>query len=76
MLCISEMILSTEDTAALVQSMQNNVQRVVLDDYPGPVDLDIDTLLTYNGRGEVSGRDRREVRRPAGHLGGDHGLGR
>ena len=36
-LCISEMILSTEDTAALVQGMQNNVERVVLDDYPGAV---------------------------------------
>ena len=73
-LVISGMILSTEDTAALVQAMENNVERVVLDDYRGPVELDMNTLLTFEG--EVSGRDRREVRRPTGHLGGDHGLER
>ena len=50
LLYISDMILSSEDTAALVQGMQNNVERVLLDG-GGPVDLDIDTLLTYNGRG-------------------------
>ena len=47
------------------------VEEVRLGD--GPVELDMNTLLTFEG--EVSGRDRREVRRPAGHLGGDHGLG-
>ena len=47
---ISQMSLSTEDTAALVQGMGNCVESVVLG-YHGPVELDWDTLLTYNGRG-------------------------
>ena len=37
-------------TAALVQGMWNCVERVVLG-YYGPVELDWDTLLTYDGRG-------------------------
>ena len=44
------MSLSTEDTAALVQGMGNCVESVVLG-YHGPVELDWDTLLTYNGWG-------------------------
>ena len=49
-LWISEMRLSTEDTAALVQGMQTSVEEVRLGD-DGPVELDWDTLLTYDGRG-------------------------
>ena len=46
------MRLSTEDTAALVQGMQTNVEEVRLGGgYPGLVELDMDTLLTYDGRG-------------------------
>ena len=48
-LCISKMMLSTEDTAALVQGMQTSLERVRLGD--DLVELDMDTLLTYNGRG-------------------------
>ena len=49
---ISQMRLSTEDTAALVQGMQTSVEEVSLG-YYGPVELDMDTLLrTYNGRGQ------------------------
>ena len=50
MLWISRMRLSTEDTAALVQGMQTSVERVRLS-AEGPVEVDIDTLLTYDGRG-------------------------
>ena len=50
-LYISDMILSSEDTAALVQGMQTSVEQVELDDYRGPVELDMNTLLTYDGRG-------------------------
>ena len=50
MLCISKMRLSTEDTAALVQGMQTSVEEVRLG-YGGPVELDMGTLLTYDGQG-------------------------
>ena len=43
------MMLSTEDTAALVQGMQTNVVEVILGG--GLVELEMDTLLTYDGRG-------------------------
>ena len=46
----SRMRLSTEDTAALVQGMQTNVEKVQLG-LDGPVELDMNTLLTYDGRG-------------------------
>ena len=48
-LVIYKMMLSTEDTAALVQGMQTNVVEVELGG--GLVELDIDALLTYDGRG-------------------------
>ena len=47
---ISRMSLSIEDTAALIRGMHNNVERVRLDE-DGPVQLDMDTLLTYDCRG-------------------------
>ena len=47
------MRLSSDDTAALVQGMQNNVEEVSLGIH-GAVELDWDTLLTYNGRGHCS----------------------
>ena len=43
-----QMRLSTEDTAALVQAMLTNVVEVII---LGHVELDMDTLLTYDGRG-------------------------
>ena len=46
----SRMRLSTEDTAALVQGMQTNVEKVQLG-LDGPVELDMNTLLTYDGQG-------------------------
>ena len=48
-LVIYKMRLSTEDTAALVQGMQTNVVEVILGGKL--VELDMDTLLTYDGRG-------------------------
>merc|ERR1711884_33171 len=48
-LFIYKMRLSTEDTAALVQGMQTNVVEVILGGKL--VELDMDTLLTYDGRG-------------------------
>ena len=51
LLYISDMILSSEDTAALVQGMQTSVEQVELGYDPDPVELDWDTLLTYDGRG-------------------------
>ena len=48
-LVIYNMRLSTEDTAALVQGMQINVAQVELGG--GLVELDMDTFLTYDGRG-------------------------
>ena len=47
---ISEMKLSSQDTAALVLNMQNNVEEVRLGGN-GFVKLDWDSLLTYDGRG-------------------------
>ena len=47
-LVISAMRLSTEDTTALVQGMQTSVEMVQLGD---SMELDWDTLLTYDGRG-------------------------
>ena len=44
------MRFSTADTAALVQGMRHSVARLVLG-YHGAVELDWDTLLTYDGRG-------------------------
>ena len=49
---IQGMRLSTEDTAALVQGMQTSVEEVHLGQYDSKVMLDIDTLITYNGRGK------------------------
>ena len=48
-LVIYKMRLSTEDTAALVQGMQTNLVEVILGGKL--VELDMDTLLTYDGRG-------------------------
>ena len=48
-LVMFQMRLSTEDTAALVQAMLTNVVEVILGG--GLVELDMDTLLTYDGRG-------------------------
>ena len=48
-LFIYKMRLSTEDTAALVQGMQTNLVEVILGGKL--VELDMDTLLTYDGRG-------------------------
>ena len=55
-LYISDMILSSEDTAALVQGMQNNVEQVELDVEEvvlggGLAELDMNTLRTYDGLG-------------------------
>ena len=50
-LFISEMRLSPEDTAALVQGMKTSVEEVTLGYVGGPVELDMNTLLTYDGRG-------------------------
>ena len=47
-LVMFQMRLSTEDTAALVQAMLTNVVEVII---LGHVELDMDTLLTYDGRG-------------------------
>ena len=44
------MRFSTADTTALVQGMRHSVARLVLG-YHGAVELDWDTLLTYDGRG-------------------------
>ena len=62
-LWISEMKLNSEDTAALVLNMQNNVEEVRLGLY-GFVKLDWDSLLSYDGRGrcrvvECSGQTRK-----------------
>ena len=51
---ISKMNLSTEDTAALVLGMQTSVEEVYLG-VMGLVELDMDTLLTYDGRGHCRG---------------------
>ena len=53
---ISGMILSSGDTAALVQGMQNNVEQVELDVEEvvlggGLAELDMNTLRTYDGLG-------------------------
>ena len=66
-LWISEMKLSSEDTAALVLNMQNNVEEVRLGGNgrrSGFVELDWDSLLSYDGRGrcrvvECSGQTRK-----------------
>ena len=55
-------------------SLEEGLLRTIKNDVEEGVELDMNTLLTFEG--EVSGRDRREVRRPTGHLGGDHGLER
>ena len=47
-LVMFQMRLSTGDTAALVQAMLTNVVEVII---LGHVELDMDTLLTYDGRG-------------------------
>ena len=65
---ISQMSLSTEDTAALAQGMGNCVESVVLG-YRGPVELDWDTLLTYNGRGHCRLVKCYGGKTIAGHLG-------
>ena len=57
------MKLNSEDTAALVLNMQNNVEEVRLGLY-GFVKLDWDSLLSYDGRGrcrvvECSGQTRK-----------------
>ena len=62
-LWISEMKLNSEDTAALVLNMQNNVDELRLGLY-GFVKLDWDSLLSYDGRGrcrvvECSGQTRK-----------------
>ena len=61
------MKLSSEDTAALVLNMQNNVEEVRLGGNgrrSGFVELDWDSLLSYDGRGrcrvvECSGQTRK-----------------
>ena len=61
------MKLSSEDTAALVLNMQNNVEEVRLGgngSRSGFVELDWDSLLSYDGRGrcrvvECSGQTRK-----------------
>ena len=53
-LYLSKMRFSTADTAALVQGMRHSVARLVLG-YHGAVELDWDTLLTYDGRGRCGG---------------------
>ena len=51
---LSKMRFSTADTAALVQGMRHSVARLVLG-VDGPVELDWDTLLTYDGGGHCGG---------------------
>ena len=48
---ITKMRLCTEDTAALVQAMQTSVEEVLLGVEGDSPELDMDTLLTYDGRG-------------------------
>ena len=72
-LWISEMKLNSEDTAALVLNMQNNVEEVRLGLY-GFVKLDWDSLLSYDGRGrcrvvECSGQTRKRYGRKLAILG-------
>ena len=48
---ITKMRLCTEDAAALVQAMQTSVEEVLLGVEGDSPELDMDTLLTYDGRG-------------------------
>ena len=52
-LSLTEMMLGTDDTAALVQGMQTAVEVVELGDVLplDTVELDMNTLVTYDGRG-------------------------
>ena len=55
-----EMVLSKEDTRALVTAMRDRVERVTL----GNVTLDVDELITYDGQGHC------RVLNVGGRLGG------
>ena len=49
------MRLSTKDTASRGQGLQTSVESVMVD-YHSPMELDWDTLLRYDGRGQCEER--------------------
>ena len=70
-LYIRNQSLSTKETLALVQAMEN-MEMVALGEYMEEVTLDISTLVTYDGRGKcervyfsknTAGKYREEIRR-------------